>query len=158
MVRLLAAALLAFAPAAWADPVRVSAAGSAADPAALSIPDLQALPAGSVTLPAEHGAAMQMRGPALWDVLQRAGAIDPDFHHRVGQVVTITGKDGYGATLALGEIDPEFEGKAVILATERDGAALEQPRLAIPGDKRLGRDVRDVASIAVRQASPAGVP
>ena len=149
MIRRLAAALLALPLAARADPVRVFSATTAADPAQLSPADLQALPNGSVTLPAEHGAAMQMRGPALWDVLEKVGAIDANFHHRVGQVVTITGKDGYVATLALGEIDPEFEGKAVILATERDGTALEQPRLAIPGDKRLGRDVRDVASITV---------
>ena len=149
MARLLAA-LLILPLAAKADPVRISTADSAEAPSQLSLTELQALPAGSVTLPAEHGAAMQMRGPALWDVLQKAGAIDANFHHRVGQVVTIIGKDGYTARLALGEIDPEFEGKAAILATERDGAALDQPRLAIPGDKRLGRDVRDVASITVR--------
>ncbi len=151
MTRLLLAALLAFPLAVKADPVRISTADSAGEPLQLSLADLQALPAGSaVTLPAEHGAAVQMRGPTLWDVLQKAGAIDANFHNRVGQVVTIIGKDGYTATLALGEIDPEFEGKAVILATEGNGAALDQPRLAIPGDKRLGRDVRDVVSINVR--------
>ncbi len=150
MTRFLLAAVLALPLAARAEPVRISTADSAGEPAQVSLADLQGLPAGSVTLPAEHGAAMQMRGPALWDVLQRVGAIDTDFHHRVGQVVTVTGKDGYSATLALGEIDPEFEGKSVILATGWNGTALEQPRLAIPGDKRLGRDVRDVVSIAVR--------
>ena len=151
MTRLLLAALLALPLAARADPVRISTEDSEGEPLQLSLADLQALPAGSaVTLAAEHGPAVQMRGPALWDVLQKAGAIDADFHHRVGQVVTVIGKDGYTATLALGEIDPEFEGKAVILATEGNGAALDQPRLAIPGDKRLGRDVRDVVSINVR--------
>ncbi len=93
---------------------------------------------------------MQFSGPTLWSVLQQAGAVQPNFHKRVDQVVTITGLDGYSVSLAMGEIDPEFENKPVILATERDGAALDVPRLAVPDDKRPGRSVRDVASISVR--------
>ena len=62
----------------------------------------------------------------------------------------MTGQDGYSVTLAMGEIDPEFENKPVLLALDRDGAALPLPRLALPGDKRAGRSVRDVATITVR--------
>jgi hypothetical protein len=32
----------------------------------------------------------------------------------------VTGRDGYAAVLALAEIDPEFEGKQVLLAYRRD--------------------------------------
>ena len=77
----------------------------------------------------------------------------PDLKLAVGsesQQVIVTGQDGYSATIGMGEIDPEFENKQVILATERDGKAIDIPRLAIPGDKRAGRSVRDVASIVVR--------
>ena len=83
----------------------------------------------------------------LWAVLEHAGAIDPNFHKRVNQTVVATGRDGYSATLAMGEIDPEFEHKPVLLAIDPEHQTL---RLAIPGDKRLGRDVRDVVSLAVR--------
>ena len=117
---------------------------------ALSMADLRAMPAATLDLPGGHGAPQHLSGPALWPLLQRAGAIDPDFHHHVRQTVTATGSDGYSATLAAGEIDPEFEGKPAILATEQDGKGLAAPRLAIPGDKRLGRDVRDVTGLAVR--------
>ena len=117
----------------------------------VSAAGLAALPASSLALPAENGgAAVPYAGPSLWSVLQGAGAVTPDFHRRVNQQVVVTGQDGYSVTLAMGEIDPEFENKGVILATTRDGNALPLPRLAIPGDKRLGRDVRDVATVVVR--------
>ena len=115
----------------------------------VSLAELQALPATSVTLPGEHGAPLQVSGPALWEVLQKAGAIDPNFHKRVRQTITVKGNDGYSSVLAAGEIDPEFENKQVIVGLISNGAAMKLPRLAIPGDKRLGRDVRDVASITV---------
>ena len=128
----------------------VSVAGADSPPAKLSLASLRALPSSPATVHGEGGAAMQFSGPTLWSVLQQAGAVQPNFHKRVDQVVTITGLDGYSVSLAMGEIDPEFENKPVILATERDGAALDVPRLAVPDDKRPGRSVRDVASISLR--------
>ena len=111
--------------------------------APLSLQDLQALPTAEASL----GADRRIAGPSLWAVLQRAGVIDPNFHHRINQTVVATGRDGYSATVAMAEIDPEFEHKPVLLAIDPDHASL---RLAVPGDKRLGRDVRDVVSLAVR--------
>jgi molybdate transport system substrate-binding protein len=116
----------------------------------LSMAELRAMPTATLGLPGEHGTPMQLTGPALWPLLQRVGALDPDFHNHVRQVVIATGNDGYSVTVAVGEIDPEFEGKPVLIALTRDGAPLDGPRLAIPGDKRLGRDVRDVVSLMVR--------
>ena len=128
----------------------VTVMGTDAPPAQLSVASLRALPPSTATVHGEGGAATQFSGPTLWSVLQQAGAVQPNFHKRVDQVVTITGLDGYSVSLGLGEIDPEFENKPVILATERDGAALDVPRLAVPDDKRPGRSVRDVANISVR--------
>jgi hypothetical protein len=34
---------------------------------------------------------------------------------RLRHTVTVTGRDGYVAVLALAELDPEFEGKRLIL-------------------------------------------
>ena len=130
------------------DDLTVMAADSS--PALLSLASLRAMPAIPATVHGEGGAAEQFSGPTLWSVLQQAGVVQSNFHKRVDQVVTITGLDGYSVSLAMGEIDPEFENKHVILATMRDGAALDVPRLAVPEDKRPARSVRDVASISVR--------
>ena len=52
----------------------------------------------------------------------------------------------------MAEIDPEFEGKQVLLAYPMDDHAIGvgRLRLVVPGDKRGGRSVRDVARIEVR--------
>jgi DMSO/TMAO reductase YedYZ molybdopterin-dependent catalytic subunit len=46
----------------------------------------------------------------------------------------------------MGEIDPAFEGKQVLLAYEGDGKAIPL-RLVVPGDKRGGRAVKDVVRV-----------
>ncbi len=138
------------------DGVTVLKAGSLPSP--LSLADLHALPSTPAPVTregvgkdgGEGGATAQFAGPTLWAVLRQAGVIDPNVHKRVDQVITVTGRDGYSVTVAMGEIDPEFENKPIVLATERNGTALDIPRLAIPGDKRPGRSVRDVTSIEVR--------
>ncbi len=150
----MAAALSGSLAFAGSDPVRAQAAAPditvvdiAGHSVPLSLAELQALPSRSVTLAGDHGADLHLTGPTLLAVLDHAGALDPDFHKRVRQTVSATGRDGYSATVAMGEIDPEFEDKPVLLAIDPDRHAL---RLAIPGDKRLGRDVRDVVGLAVR--------
>jgi hypothetical protein len=49
--------------------------------------------------------------------------------------------------LALGELDPNYEGKLVILAYEggEPPASSTALRLVVPGDVHGGRSVRDVA-------------
>ncbi len=116
----------------------------------LSMADLRAMPAASITLTDEKGAPLHFAGPALWPLLQEAGAVGPAAREHVRQVLTATGIDGYSATIALGEVDPAFEGKLGLIATTREGAPLDAPRLAIAGDKRLGRDVRDLVSLTIR--------
>jgi hypothetical protein len=85
-------------------------------------------------------------------VLGSAAAIDPSKpRDHVRQTVTLTGRDGYTAVLALGEIDPSFEGKPVIVAAQMDGQKLDQPRLIVPGDQHGGRSVHDLVRITVGQ-------
>jgi DMSO/TMAO reductase YedYZ molybdopterin-dependent catalytic subunit len=85
----------------------------------------------------------------LWSVLQRGSAQGGDPRARLRR--TVTGRDGYVAVLALAEIDPEFEGKRVILAYRRDGQPLPQNELRlVPGDHRGGRSVREVVRIELR--------
>ena len=91
-------------------------------------------------------------GALLWSVLDHAGMLDGNPRARVHETVAVTGRDGYVAVLALAEIDPEFEGKQVLLAYRRDGQPIagNEVRLVVPGDKRGGRSVRDVVRIEIR--------
>jgi hypothetical protein len=92
-------------------------------------------------------------GPLLWTVLEQNGALAGMApREQGGHVVIVTGRDGYRAALALGEISPEFEGKPVLLAERMDGAALGDGhwRLVVPGDHRGGRAIRDVVTITLR--------
>ena len=56
---------------------------------------------------------------------------------------------GDGYAVALAEIDPEFEGKQVLLAYRRNGQPIEGNtlRLVVPADRHGGRSVRDVVRI-----------
>ena len=49
----------------------------------------------------------------------------------------------------MGEIDPRFEGKSVIVAYQKDGQPVSSLRLIVPGDSHAGRDVRDLAELTV---------
>ena len=91
-------------------------------------------------------------GPLLWSLLDHAGSLGSDPRARLRRTVVVTGRDGYVAVLALAEIDPEFEGKQVILAYRRDGQPLSgsELRLVVPNDRRGGRSVRDVVRIELR--------
>ncbi len=113
----------------------------------LSADALAGLAAAEVTVTGEHGEPSRYSGPLLLRVLEQTGAIGGDFHSHVHASLLVAGVDGYSATVALGEIDPAFEGKGAILATSQDGKPLAHPRLILPGDKRLGRSVRDVSTI-----------
>ncbi len=101
-----------------------------------------------------HGPARSFEGPLLWTVLDRGGAIDAGkMHDQVRQTVLVTGRDGYTAILALGEIAPEFENKQVIVAERVDGQPLGAAhlRLVVPGDRRGGRGVHDLTRIVVAE-------
>lgn len=97
----------------------------------------------------------RFRGVLLWTLIERAGGIGKagGMRDKLRHVIMVTGRDGYAIALSEGEIDPEFAGKAVILALERDGTPLtpeEGIRLVVPEDRRSGRSVRDVAEIEVK--------
>ena len=54
--------------------------------------------------------------------------------------------------LALGEIDPHYEGKQIIIAYlgGEPSASISSLRLIVPGDVHGGRSVRDVSKIELR--------
>ena len=52
----------------------------------------------------------------------------------------ITGRDGYAVALAVGEVDPHYEGKSVILAYAggEPPASIATPRLVVPATNTVG--------------------
>ena len=88
-------------------------------------------------------------GVLLWALLEKAGTIDaPGKNARLRHTLLATGRDGYAAALALGEIDPHYEGKQAILAYAggEPPATFASLRLVVPGDAHGGRSVRDLGA------------
>jgi hypothetical protein len=89
-------------------------------------------------------------GALLWTVIGNAGPIDPPGKNtKLRHTYLVTASDGYAVALSEGELDPNFEGKSVILAYEKDGKP-SGIRLIVPGDKHGGRAVRDVVKVEVQ--------
>jgi hypothetical protein len=106
---------------------------------------------------AEHLLFLTQRGPTqqnytgalLWSVLDRAQVVSGDRGVRARRTIVVTGRDGHVAVLALAEIDPDFEGKQVLLAYRQNDKPIGL-RLVVPGDRYGGRSVSDVVRIELR--------
>jgi len=148
-----AALLVCLAIPAFADDAAVAVGGQVQHPGPVTIADLQKLPATSVpvsfaTDKGPEGATYT--GALLWTVIGNAGPIDaPGKNTKLRHTYLVTASDGYAVALSEGELDPNFEGKSVILAYEKDGKPAGI-RLIVPGDKHGGRAVRDVVKIDVQ--------
>ncbi len=125
------------------------------DPAALAqMPSVKT----HVSFLTEHGTeTADYTGATLWSVLQQLGLVtSANPRDREKQAIVVTGHDGYAIVLAMAEIDPAFEGKQIVLADQVNGHPLPagEIRLVVPGDRRGGRSVRDVARIDIRTVAP----
>jgi DMSO/TMAO reductase YedYZ molybdopterin-dependent catalytic subunit len=127
--------------------------GAVKTPATYGVADLAALPSSSITLTIQgHDAASgSWKGVPLMALIDKAGTVEDKGHGGyLHHVIIARGTDGYGVAIAIGEIDPKFEGKQVIVAYQKDGALLPSLRLIIPGETHAGRDVRDLAELTLR--------
>jgi DMSO/TMAO reductase YedYZ molybdopterin-dependent catalytic subunit len=127
--------------------------GAVKTPATYSMADLAALPSAGITLTIQgHDAASgSWKGAPLMALIEKAGTVEEKGHGAYLQHVIIArGTDGYGVAVAIGEIEPKFEGKQAIVAYQKDGAPLPSLRLIIPGDAHAGRSVRDLSELTVR--------
>jgi hypothetical protein len=78
------------------------------------------------------------------------------------QYVLVEATDCYGAVVAIGEIQPNFEGKTVLVAFEKKGSddtvvpLIDEgfARLVVLGDKAGGRYVSNVTNILILSAPP----
>ena len=117
---------------------------------------LKSLPAVTIDVTFETGQdkkSGRYTGVLLWALLEKAEPIDePGKNATLRHTLVITGRDGYAVALALGEIDPHYEGKQVIIAYlgGEPSASLSALRLVVPGDVHGGRSVRDIATIELR--------
>jgi hypothetical protein len=81
---------------------------------------LKSLPAVTIEVTFETGQGKKSgryTGVLLWTLLAKAQPIvEPGKNASLKHTLLITGRDGYAVTLAVGEIDPHYEGKQVIIA------------------------------------------
>lgn len=132
-----------------ADPVTMT--GTIKTPLTLDNAMLSAMPVASVSM--SYGTSnTTYTGVLVWDLLQKAELVagdgkNPELRH----TLLITATNGYAVAVALGELDPSYGNKQVMLAyRSTDGSAsFDHLRLLVPGDVRGGRAVRDVAKIEV---------
>lgn len=137
-----------------ADPAKLT--GTVKVPLTLDEATLNKLPVASVEVSyarASGSTRGAYTGVLLWDLIAKAGLVNgPGTNSRLRHMLLITSRDGYAVAVALGELDPAYGNKKVLLAYKGSDniPSFEHLRLLVPGDVHSGRAVRDVASIEVR--------
>jgi hypothetical protein len=130
----------------------LSLEGKVKQPQHWTLDDLKKLPAEhvDVSYQTDRGPVnATFTGVSLWSLIARAGIDDAAKGAELRHSIRITGKDGYIVVTSTGEIAPDFGGKAALVVYERDGNPLDDFRIVMPGDKRRGRNVRDIVTIAI---------
>lgn len=134
----------------------VAFSGAFANPAELSVADLQAL--GSTTVDVTYQASgdeqqHSFTGVPLITVIESLGLqVDPETRNPLlSHYLVVTASDGYVLAISGGELDPNFGNSPMLLAWEMDGQPLSAEdgpvRLVVPGDTRGGRYVYGIVSI-----------
>jgi len=123
----------------------------------ISAADLAALPRAEAAL-SDHGKPASFEGVVLFSLLERVGAPAGESLRgkELTKYVVVEASDGYRALFSLAELSPAFSDRKVLLATRRDGKPLsadEGPfQIAVEGEKRMGRCVRQVTAIRIFDA------
>nr|WP_202451733.1 hypothetical protein [Streptomyces sp. SID4948] len=137
--------------------------GDLARPTRLTVTALRAWPERDMDVSFECATSgvqrHRFRGPLLYDVLVAAGpAFGPAGRRdRLRFLITVTGLDGHLALLSWAEIDPDFCGAPVLLATWADGAPLDGPgpQLVVPQDRCGARHISGISAVRVAAHLPA---
>ena len=132
----------------------VALTGQVEHPRTLALADLRALPPVTVSVAQVTGKGVQKAsytGALLWTLVNDAHPTDPPGERtHLQHTFLLRGRDGYAVAVSMGELDPDYEGKQVLVAYAKDGQPLAEPRLVVPADSHAGRGVRDLVSIEVR--------
>jgi DMSO/TMAO reductase YedYZ molybdopterin-dependent catalytic subunit len=124
--------------------------GAVTRPATFDLAALQRLPATSQTV-----GGVVYTGVSLWTLLDSTTGLQTDSSLKnpaLSMYAVATGTDGYKALVSLGEVDPGFGNRAVLVAHTANGTGLGAngvARLVVPGDGKLGRSVSNLGSIEV---------
>jgi hypothetical protein len=151
-------AVLALAPVASAQDTPTLRVSGPNVSATLTVHDLEAMPHRSVEVVDDKGNHASYEGVPTFEVLRRVGApFGRDLRgQKMAFYLLVSASDGYHAVFAIGELDPDFTNRLVLLAYRRDGKALsnaEGPfRIIVPDEKRHARWVRNVTALSVRRA------
>ncbi|KJV34650.1 molybdopterin-dependent oxidoreductase [Luteibacter yeojuensis] len=139
-----------------ADAVRYTAPGKASADL-----DMASLPRVEVTAGAHGDAPSAWQGVNLIDVLRAQGApVGKALRGKaLAEFVRITAADGYQVIFSLGELDPDFGGRKVVLVDRHEGKPLDAKdgpyRVVVPDDSRPARWIRNVTAIELVEASTA---
>jgi hypothetical protein len=122
------------------------------------------MPQGEIEQPPSKGHGEVMRssrrfsGVLLWKLLEHSGLhLDPSINeHVLRKVVVARDGDGYGAVIAMGEIEPRFQNGQFMVALDDDEGPLSDHdgglRLIPPFDIAGGRQLKGLASVEFRDA------
>lgn len=128
--------------------------GQLAHPAILTLGDLPHLPATTLTVTntTEHGArTATFTGTLLWPIFDHDGVVySAGCKTHLQHVILAEGRDGYQVALSIAELDPGSAGKQVFIAYQQGGRPIEGFELVVPGNRKAGREVRDLVAIEVR--------
>ncbi len=129
-----------------------------------TLSDIQSLPSKEVTVSFLTGQGEETHtyvGVPLWQLIESAGRLKPNPDQSVKnnflrQYIVLEATDCYQVTLAVGEIQPNFEAKDVLVAyaTNDDSSLGPQlltnegfVRLVVPGDSRGGRYITNIPAL-----------
>lgn len=157
-----AVTLVACVALAWATPsvaqttLALSVSGAVKAPHSFTLAELQKMPWTTVeaSFQTEHGTCHgTWLGVSLWTLLDQSGGLNAPEKESLRHWLVVTGRDGYAVVLSVGEIDSAVGHAAAVVAWSEDGKPFDPThglRLILPGDRKGGRDVRDVVSIEVK--------
>jgi hypothetical protein len=146
---------LAFVATAADHPVLLTVAVPGKAPLTLTASDFAEMPRVTATVERD-GETASYEGVLLYDILRQAFAVAPGKNLPVNAKLSYilgTGRDGYQAMFAMGEIAPMFAGARVMVADKRNGGGLlpyQQPlQIIAPQDKAQGRAMYSLVKIEV---------
>ncbi|MBF9071932.1 molybdopterin-dependent oxidoreductase [Streptacidiphilus fuscans] len=126
-------------------------------PGELTVAQLRELPVSRVEATFDCLGSGEQRhrfeGPRLWDVVRAARPV-VDLRGRKARLaflLAVTGADGHCAVVSWAEIDPDFGGQEILLATSADGTPLDAagPQLVVPGDRSGARYISGITDVWV---------
>ncbi len=135
----------------------LAVSGDVPAPLTLAVADLAQMPHETITIEEEDGGKTTYQGVPLQAILAKAGIpIGKNLRGKaLASYVLATAKDGYQMIFSMGELDPDFGHAQVLVADQRNGAALfgyQGPlRLVVAGDKHGARSVRMLEKLQVVQ-------